>query len=584
MRRRTALYLAVVGAASLAAAALASHLPARAQPPTPTPLPDLVLDGRRAELGGRHVYRRVVLRNRAQIEIKRYSGTEDTGRLEIVAEHIEIDRTSQIVGNFGGYRGQVRGPGEGPGGGEGGLATADGGAGGGYGGKGGDGVLDNVPVAAALGGRTYGTECGPDIERGSAGGAPGRADNPGDPGLGGNGGAALSLIGDTVLVTGTISVNGEEGEVAANDAAGGGAGGGVLIRGGRVEQTGRIEARGGDGGETDDGGGGGGGGRIKIFLARGTTTRRTLNVAGGRGDGNGYRNNGEDGTICIQTIVVTETPTRPASDTATPTRTATDTVTPTRTATDTATPTRPATDTATPTRTSTATATRTPTPTWTSTPTPTPTPAALYLPLLLNERCPIVDPRPIALALVIDASTSMDGPTRAGRRKIDAALEAARVAVDKMDPRRRDQMAVVVFNREARAVSPLTSDRDALRRALGTVQTIPGSRLDAGIRAAAGALAHAHPAATPWMVVLTDGLPDPGTSPGVLAAAGAAKDTGVVIDAIGLGADVDARLLGEVASGPDRYHEAPDAEDLSALFAELATWTDPCDIVRFWPN
>src|SRR5512136_172003 len=67
--------------------------PVGAQPP-----PDLVLDGGRAELGGRHVYGRVVLRNRARLEIQPYSGTTDTGQLELVADSIEIDRSSTIVG------------------------------------------------------------------------------------------------------------------------------------------------------------------------------------------------------------------------------------------------------------------------------------------------------------------------------------------------------------------------------------------------------------------------------------------------------------------------------------------------------
>ena len=119
---------------------------------SPTPPPDLILDGGRVQLAGVHTFGRVVLKNRAVIEVQRYSGTGDSGRLEIHAQWIEIDRTSRIFGDEAGYRGVVRNAGEGPGGGEGGRQTFDGGAGGGYGGRGGDGVLDGVPTSGATGG------------------------------------------------------------------------------------------------------------------------------------------------------------------------------------------------------------------------------------------------------------------------------------------------------------------------------------------------------------------------------------------------------------------------------------------------
>lgn len=578
-------------ALGLAAWAGLPTLPAGAQPPTPTPTPastptpppDLILDGRRVQLDGRHVFRRVVLTNRAQIEIKPYSGPGDGGRLELVAARIEIDRGSQIVGDAAGYRGQLRGDGEGPGGGEGGASTADGGGGGAYGGDGGDGVLDNVPTVGALGGRVYGTDCGPDLEPGSAGGAPGRADNRGDPGIGGHGGAALVLIADTVLITGTISVGGEDGVVAANDAAGGGAGGGVLVRAGRLQQTGRIAADGGDGGVTDDGGGGGGGGRIKLFYASGTVTRRALSVAGGQGDGNGRNNDGKLGTICVQLFVPTPTATLAPSATATdtPAPSATPTATPADTATPTGEPTATPTDPP-----PTSTATPTPSPTATLPPTATPTPAPLYLPVLLWQACPAVDARPVALALVVDASESMTGPTRAGRSKIEAALEAARVLVDLASQARGDRLAVVVFNAEARVLAPLTGDRAALRAALARVPTARGSRLDAGVALAGAVLAAVDPANPRWMIVLTDGLPSPSTPADARAAAAAARTAGIVVDTIGVGVpgvDVDADLLRGMASAPSRYHEAPDAEDLPAIFAELV-WRPPtCRGLPAWP-
>ncbi|MFQ5459688.1 MAG: hypothetical protein ACE5EL_02725, partial [Anaerolineae bacterium] len=56
------------------------------------------------------------------------------------------------------------------------------------------------------------------------------------------------------------------------------------------------------------------------------------------------------------------------------------------------------------------------------------------------------------------------------------------------------------------------------------------------------------------------------------------------IDAVGLGPDVDAALLAAVAGSPDRYHPAPDAEDLADLFAALAREALPCGGRHTWPH
>ena len=563
---------------ALAAIALAPGSPAAiAQPPTatpeasPAPLADLIVDAGRVQLSGRHEFRRVILRNRARLEIQPYSGSPGTGHLELRAEHIEIDRTSSIIGDEVGYRGQERNSGEGPGGGEGGRHTVDGGAGGGYGGKGGDGVLDGVPVPGARGGREYGTRCGSDIEPGSAGGAPGTADSAGDPGKGGNGGAAVSLIANTVLISGTISVNGADGVVVRNDAAGGGAGGGILIDGSHVEQTGRLDANGGDGGVTDDGGGGGGGGRIKIFYVTGAVARAALRTDGGKGDGNGYRNDGERGSICIEMIEATATPT--------PTLTPTETPTPPITDTPTATPTSTPTDTPVP--------TDTPLPIPTASAIPTPTPADLYLPLAIKEKCPDVKVTPLDVVIVIDASTSMRDLTRDGRPKIDAAVDAAKAVARLVRPGGLLRVAVVRFADDAAVIAPLGDTRDAIERALDSMETSAGSRLDEGISRGAEALvAGDHTDRTERdarMIVLTDGLPSPSGPDDVRRAAAVARSQGILIDAIGIGLDVDAELLADAAGDPSRYHAIDDAEDLVDTLRPLIEPPPVCGGSTTWP-
>jgi cell division septation protein DedD len=543
----------------------------------PTPL-DLIVDGGRVQLGGEHTFRRIVVRNRGRIEIQPYTGTEDTGQLTLRAEFIELDRGSTILGNGVGYRGVPRGVGEGPGGGEGGQRTVDGGAGGGYGGSGGDGVLDNSPTVGARGGRPYGTARGRDLEPGSAGGSPGTADGD-DGSAGGSGGGALTLIADTVLITGTIEVSGEEGRVSANDSGGGGAGGGVMIVACHLEQTGRITADGGIGAESDDGGGGGGGGRIKLFYATGSISQRALSADGGRGDGNGRRNDGGRGSIHVEELPPCGPPTPTA--TATPEPTVTPTVGPTPTTT----PEASATPTATSTPTPTATATSTPTPTATRTPAP------VWLPLALRERCPKQEARPVSVVVVLDASTSMGGPTRDGRPKIEAAIEAVGVLVGLLDEADGGghALGLVTFNERAYDLVRPTSDGAAIDRALAKVALSPGSRLDLGI-AEGLRLFGERGAADRRMLVVTDGLPPPEHRAAAIAAGRGARSAGLRLDVVGIGADVDGALLrrvageGEDGQGRSAYHEAPDAEDLAAIFEDLRFVPRPCGGTPVWPR
>ena len=576
-RRRGPAYVALLLGLALTIGSMGhGAAPLRAQTETPTPPPtpaDLIVDGQRVQLAGDRAYRNVIVRNRGRIEIQPYSGSVDTGRLTIRAERFELDRTSAIIGDYAGFRGLSRQSGEGPGGGEGGLNSFDGGGGGAHGGDGGAGVLDGQAQPAARGGRAYGANCSREIERGSAGGAPGAADSAGDPGRGGHGGAALTILADRVAISGTIQIGGEDGTVVRNDAGGGGAGGGVWIEASQIDFDGRIEANGGKGGETDDGGGGGGGGRVKIFYIGGTVNRRAIQVNGGRGDGNGYPNDGRRGSICIEQIPPTPTPEISPTPTASPTATASATPTPSATP---IAPPRPR-PSATAPPSATASATRTPS----ATPSPTALPRALYLPLLLREACPKIAAPPLDIVLVIDASTSMRGQTRAGRSKLEAAIEAARVPVALVGGRSR--LAIVSFNQGVERLSGLSADPAALGRALDAIQSREGSRLDAGLLEALALLEAAAPGAERRIVALTDGLPSPSTPAQVRAAAAAARDAGVQIEAIGLGGDVDAALLAEVAGSPERYHAAPDAEDLRALFADMR-WQPPvCGGLELWP-
>jgi hypothetical protein len=72
------------------------------------------------------------------------------------------------------------------------------------------------------------------------------------------------------------------------------------------------------------------------------------------------------------------------------------------------------------------------------------------------------------------------------------------------------------------------------------------------------------------VILLTDGVPAGTTEAGVLAEAAATQAAGITIYTIGLGADVDAAFLQAVSSSPDLFYEAPAADDLANIYAQIA--------------
>ncbi len=236
---------------------------------------------------------------------------------------------------------------------------------------------------------------------------------------------------------------------------------------------------------------------------------------------------------------------------------------------------------ATPTHTPTATPTATPTPTPTATSTPTPQPALVYLPLALRERC---DPgrQRVDVVLVIDASTSMRWHTAAGRPKIDAALEAARAFLDQLDLP-HDQAAIISFNRNAVLLQQLTGDRIDLVASIGRIQVARQTRIDLGVEMARLELASPRRRAgnQPVMIVLTDGKANPVPADVAVEKARVAKARGVKVFTIGLGDDLDLAALEAMASRPRFFYRTPDAEDLQAIYREIAR-VIPCAADGFW--
>ncbi len=250
------------------------------------------------------------------------------------------------------------------------------------------------------------------------------------------------------------------------------------------------------------------------------------------------------------------------------------------------TPTHTHTPTETPTPTDTATPTYTPSPTPTSTYTPTPTPTftpgPAYLPVIMRERCePSI--RRLDVALVLDASTSMNERTSSGRTKLAAAVAAARRFLDGLSLADGDQVALVTFNSDVRLVQTLTSDRTALERALAGVTLAQQTRLDLGVRTGRRELmsARRNRVAKPVMLILTDGRANPVPVDEAVREAEAAKLLGQEIFTVGIGTDLDREALQIMASKPGSFYVTADGEGVVGILASIAE-TIPCPPSAYW--
>jgi hypothetical protein len=180
--------------------------------------------------------------------------------------------------------------------------SAHGNSGAGHGGPGGVGTGADDPGFDPDNGPAYGSgvasvDIDPGTERGSKGASTAST-------AGGSGGGAVALRGSVVNISGTVRMNGAQGqdnhsgvcaveddpdteadETAANTGvpgAGGGSGGGIAVHGITVNVTGSLQATGGRGGDgKHGGGGGGGGGYVRLNAGDVDTDADAVTTAGG---------------------------------------------------------------------------------------------------------------------------------------------------------------------------------------------------------------------------------------------------------------------------------------------------------------
>jgi Mg-chelatase subunit ChlD len=195
---------------------------------------------------------------------------------------------------------------------------------------------------------------------------------------------------------------------------------------------------------------------------------------------------------------------------------------------------------------------------------------AAFLPIVWRHRC---QPQRADVVLVFDTSSSMTEAASPGSRqtKLGAALQAGRVFLALMQLP-GDQAAIVTFDTEARLVQPLTGARGAIELSLAGITTGHGTRIDRGLGEALMEIVgdRHHMRNNPVIVILSDGLPTPGSEPALLDLALAARNEGVTVFTVGLGADADPALLARVAGDPSRALQAPQATDLGAIYRQIA--------------
>lgn len=193
-----------------------------------------------------------------------------------------------------------------------------------------------------------------------------------------------------------------------------------------------------------------------------------------------------------------------------------------------------------------------------------------------TEKCEM----PVDVVLELDRSGSMRE-----ENKLEQAKKAAMQFIERLTP--SDQGAYLSFATDASKPidQPLTSEIDRLRRAIE--RTAIGSdgvqftNIGAAINGAVDEFAslRRNVDARPVMVLLTDGAPTRPAHPNnkaypeeyTRAAAENAKKQEINIYTIGLGSDVNTKLLQEIATSPDYYYQAASGQELGAIYQQIAS-------------
>src|SRR5229473_3077378 len=183
----------------------------------------------------------------------------------------------------------------------------------------------------------------------------------------------------------------------------------------------------------------------------------------------------------------------------------------------------------------------------------------------LSSRVPRDAPR-VALAFVLDRSGSMQR-NEGGATRLDIAKQATVSAIGLLHP--ESLVAIVVFDSEAKVLLPLRPAKDSagVAQALRALEPGGGTAIYPGLVEALHQL-QGIDAMAKHIVVMSDGLTQPGDFPGILKAI---SDQGISVSTVAIGDGADPLRLEEIARiGKGAFHATQDFKALPSILSQEA--------------
>ena len=183
----------------------------------------------------------------------------------------------------------------------------------------------------------------------------------------------------------------------------------------------------------------------------------------------------------------------------------------------------------------------------------------------LSSRVPRDAPR-VALAFVLDRSGSMQR-NEGGATRLDIAKQATVSAIGLLHP--ESLIAIVVFDSEAKVLLPLRPAKDSagVAQALRALEPGGGTAIYPGLVEALHQL-QGIDAMAKHIVVMSDGLTQPGDFPGILKAI---SDQGISVSTVAIGDGADPLRLEEIARiGKGAFHATQDFKALPSILSQEA--------------
>jgi uncharacterized protein YegL len=183
----------------------------------------------------------------------------------------------------------------------------------------------------------------------------------------------------------------------------------------------------------------------------------------------------------------------------------------------------------------------------------------------LSSRVPRDAPR-VALAFVLDRSGSMQR-NEGGATRLDIAKQATVSAIGLLHP--ESLIAIVVFDSEAKVLLPLRPAKEsaAVAQALQALEPGGGTAIYPGLVEALHQLQGVD-AMAKHIVVMSDGLTQPGDFPGILKAI---SDQGISVSTVAIGDGADPVRLEEIARiGKGAFHATQDFKALPSILSQEA--------------